>query len=126
MIKAQFNIFGGPLRVCGKSPVTGFFRNGCCDSTQLDPGQHTVCVVISQAFLEFSMEKGNDLVSPNAKADFPGLRPGDKWCVCANRWIEAHEAGKAPKVVLSATNQSVLDLIEKEVLIGYGIDPVPE
>jgi uncharacterized protein (DUF2237 family) len=97
---APRNVLGGQLEVCSLKPITGFFRDGCCDTSREDIGSHTVCAVMTAAFLEFSKSRGNDLSTPIPEFDFPGLRPGDRWCLCASRWQEAFEAGQAPRVVL--------------------------
>ena len=102
------NVLGGPLAPCSLTPLTGFFRNGCCDTSPEDVGSHTVCAVMTAEFLAFSKRAGNDLSTPHAAWGFPGLRPGDRWCLCAPRWQEALEAGQAPKVVLEATHENAL------------------
>ena len=102
------NVLGGILGPCSIDPVTGFFRNGCCDTSPEDLGSHTVCVVATEAFLAFSRDAGNDLSTPHPAYGFPGLRPGDRWCLCAPRWQEALEAGMAPQVVLEATHEGAL------------------
>jgi uncharacterized protein (DUF2237 family) len=103
------NVLGGPLRPCSEQPVTGFFRNGCCDTSAEDLGSHTVCVVMTVEFLAYSRERGNDLTTPIPEYGFPGLKPGDRWCLCAPRWQEAFQDGRAPKVVLEATHEGALD-----------------
>lgn len=103
------NVLGGTLAPCSVSPRTGFFRNGCCDTGPEDFGNHTVCAVMTAEFLEFSREMGNDLSTPRPEFGFPGLKPGDRWCLCAPRWQEAFEAGRAPAVVLDATHQAALE-----------------
>jgi uncharacterized protein (DUF2237 family) len=102
------NVLGGPLQPCSADPLTGFFRNGRCDTSAEDIGSHTVCAVMSVAFLAFSRACGNDLSTPLPQFGFPGLKPGDRWCVCAPRWQEALEAGHAPAVVLAATHEGAL------------------
>lgn len=99
------NLLGQPLEPCSMNPVTGFLRNGCCDAHITDSGSHTVCAVMTAEFLEFSKAQGNDLSTPRPEFSFKGLRPGDRWCLCAARWRDAYEAGKAPKVVLAATHR---------------------
>jgi len=116
------NVFGEPLQTCSAAPVTGFFRNGCCDTSDQDLGSHTVCAVMTDAFLRFSKERGNDLSSPLPEFGFPGLKAGDRWCLCAPRWQEAFEAGQAPKVVLRATHQGALDYCALEDLKRHAID----
>src|SRR3954462_5957977 len=98
------NVLGGPLADCSKRPMTGFFRNGCCSTGPEDAGSHTVCVVLTAEFLAFSKQAGKDLSTPKPEWGFPGLQPGDRWCLCAARWLEAHQAGCAPEVVLGATH----------------------
>lgn len=110
------NVYGGTLRPCSRNPFTGFFRDGCCRTCAEDFGQHTLCAEVTEEFLAFSKQSGNDLSTPVPEYDFPGLNPGDRWCVCAARWLEAFEAGAAPPVVLNATHESVLELIPLEVL----------
>ena len=105
------NVLGGPLHPCSTSPVTGFFRNGRCDTCAQDAGCHTVCVEVSAEFLAFSAAAGNDLSTPRPEYEFPGLQPGDRWCVCAARWLEALEAGAASPVVLAATHRRTLSLV---------------
>lgn len=102
------NVLGGVLAPCSADPVTGFYRTGCCDTGPDDLGSHTVCAVMTAEFLEFSRARGNDLSTPRPEFGFPGLRPGDRWCLCAPRWQEALEAGRAPGVVLEATHQGAL------------------
>ncbi len=104
----RLNVFGEKLTPCSIAPVTGFFRDGCCTTGPQDTGRHVVCVEVTAAFLAFSQRIGNDLSTPRPEFDFPGLRPGDRWCLCALRWQEALEAGAAPRVVLDATNQAAL------------------
>jgi hypothetical protein len=118
----QRNVLGGPLGVCSEKPVTGFFRTGCCDTGPQDVGRHTVCIVATAEFLAFSKSRGNDLSTPMPEHDFPGLKPGDRWCLCAARWKEALDAGMAPKVVLNATNEATLDLVQLETLKRYAVD----
>ncbi len=104
------------------TPLTGFYRNGCCDTGREDLGSHTVCAVMTDAFLEFSKSRGNDLSTPVPEYGFPGLQPGDRWCLCAPRWQEAFQAGKAPKVVLRATHQGALDYCALSDLKRHAID----
>ena len=113
------NIFGQPLIECSISPLTGYFRDGCCNTDKTDVGIHTVCIVATEKFLEFSKSAGNDLSSPVPEWSFPGVKPGDKWCLCAIRFKEAHDNNAAPKVVLEATIEKTLDLIEMEILITH-------
>ena len=115
------NIFGEPLKSCCTSPVTGYFRDGFCRTDKSDLGSHTVCVVVTEDFLEFSKRKGNDLITPNPVYLFPGLKEGDKWCLCALRWKEAYEAGCAPKVELESTDEKALRFIKIEDLISCAV-----
>ena len=102
------NVLGEALDVCSIAPMTGFFRDGCCNTGREDVGSHTVCAVMTAEFLEFSKSRGNDLSTPMPEFGFPGLKPGDRWCLCAPRWQEAFEAGQAPRVVLRATHEAAL------------------
>jgi len=113
------NVFGENLITCSTEPLTGYFRNGCCDTDNTDLGMHTVCVIISQTFLSFSKLVGNDLSTPIPEYGFKGLKEGDKWCLCALRWKEALINNAAPKVVLEATNERTLDVIDFKDLIKY-------
>jgi uncharacterized protein len=109
------NVLGGSLETCSLTPMTGFFRNGCCDTSREDVGSHTVCAIMTAEFLAFSKSAGNDLSTPVPEFGFPGLKPGDRWCLCAPRWQQALEAGAAPHVVLRATEESALryaDLVD--------------
>ncbi|WP_341677807.1 DUF2237 domain-containing protein [Niveibacterium sp. SC-1] len=106
------NVLGGPLTACSYAPVTGFFRTGCCETGPEDVGRHVVCVRVTQAFLDFSTARGNDLATPRPEFRFRGLKPGDRWCLCALRWEEALEAGVAPPVVLEATHESALQVLD--------------
>lgn len=110
------NVFGEPLVPCSFSPLTGYFRDGCCKTDENDHGTHVVCAVMTPEFLEFSRMMGNDLITARPEWRFPGLRPGDQWCLCAERWKQAHAAGVAPAVVLESTNASVLNIISLAVL----------
>ncbi len=105
------NVLGGELMACSYSPLTGFFRDGCCNSDEQDQGNHSVCVRVSAEFLKFSMRQGNDLSTPRPEYRFKGLVPGDRWCLCAARWLEAYEAGCAPPVVLEATHERALRVV---------------
>ena len=116
------NVLGGPLASCSLAPLTGYFRNGCCDTAPGDFGSHTVCAVMTAAFLSFSQAAGNDLSTPRPEFDFAGLRPGDRWCLCAPRWQEALEAGAAPSVVLAATHQGALDHCALEDLRRFAVE----
>ena len=119
------NVLGTDLKDCGQSPLAGFYRDGCCNTGPEDTGLHLVCAQVTQAFLLFSKKKGNDLTTPSPTIDFPGLRPGDKWCLCVHRWKEALEAGVAPPVDLEATHISTLEFVnlgelKKHALIREG------
>ncbi len=116
------NVFGGELATCGTSPMTGFFRDGCCGTGPGDVGLHIVCAEMTAEFLEFSVSRGNDLTTPNPMFGFPGLEPGDRWCVCVQRWQEALEAGVAPPVNLEATHISALEFISLEDLQAHALD----
>lgn len=118
---AQLNVFGDPIEPCSTRPLTGFFRTGCCDTGAEDAGMHTVCAIMTREFLEFSRARGNDLVTPAPQFGFPGLRPGDRWCLCAARWLEAERLGKAPPVVLEATNIRTLDVIDRYTLESHAL-----
>ena len=113
---------GGELTVCGTDPMTGFYRDGCCNTGGDDVGLHVVCVEVTAEFLEFSKERGNDLSTPNPMYRFPGLVPGDRWCLCAARWKEAYDVGKAPKVNLEASHISTLEFASLEELQEHAID----
>ena len=116
------NVLGGRLESCSIRPMTGFFRNGCCDTSPEDFGSHTVCVVMTAEFLEFSKASGNDLSTPVPAFGFSGLKPGDRWCLCAPRWQEAFAAGQAPRVVLRATHEGALAFCALADLKRYAID----
>src|SRR5262245_24182871 len=116
------NVLGGPLAMCSLRPMTGFFRTGCCETGPQDRGRHVVCAQVTEEFLEFSVANGNDLVTPQPDLGFPGLRPGDRWCLCAARWKEALDAGVAPPVVLRATHESALEVVAIEDLLQHAID----
>lgn len=116
------NVFGEPLAECCTKPMTGFYRDGSCNTGPEDFGIHTVCTRVDAAFLAFSQAAGNDLSTPVPEFGFPGLTPGDCWCLCAERWKEAFEAGKAPKVRLTATHEATLEVVPLEVLKRYAID----
>jgi uncharacterized protein (DUF2237 family) len=120
----QRNVLGGPLATCSENPLTGFFRTGCCDTSEDDVGSHTICTQLTAEFLAFSKAQGNDLITPRPEFGFPGLRPGDRWCVCASRWKEALAAGVAPPVVLAATNEAALEIVTFEEMKPYAVDPV--
>lgn len=116
------NVLGGMLRACSTDPETGFYRTGRCETGPSDLGKHVVCAQMTERFLEFSKRQGNDLITPRPEMNFPGLEPGDRWCVCAARWQDAAEAGVAPPVVLAATNELVLDVIDVDTLKAHALD----
>ena len=116
------SVLGGPLEECGADPLTGFYRDGCCTSGPDDVGSHTVCAVVTAEFLVHQRSVGNDLSTPRPEYRFPGLRPGDRWCVVALRWLQAHEDGVAPPVVLAATNERALEVVPLDVLRRYAVD----
>lgn len=118
---AAKNVLGGPLQPCGMNPVTGFYRNGCCDTGPDDEGVHTVCIEATAEFLAFSKSVGNDLSTPFPMYGFPGLKPGDRWCVCASRWQQAYEAGVAPPVILEATHMASLEWVDLEALKRHAL-----
>jgi uncharacterized protein (DUF2237 family) len=116
------NVLGGELEECGTDPVTGFYRDGCCNSGPDDIGSHTICAVVTAEFLEHQASVGNDLATPRPEYAFPGLRPGDRWCVVAARWMQAYAAGVAAPVVLASTHESALDLVPLELLREHAVD----
>jgi len=116
------NVFGEQLESCSTNPITGFFRNGCCDTGPEDAGSHTVCVIVTDEFLEFSKSRGNDLSTPMPDFGFPGLKAGDRWCLCAPRWQEALEAGRVPRVVLRATHEGALSYCSLADLKKHALD----
>ncbi len=118
----QRNVLGGPIGRCSDKPVTGFFRDGCCNTNEDDVGSHTVCVLLTDDFLEFSKMRGNDLSTPRPEFDFPGLKAGERWCLCAARWREALLAGKAPRVVLNSCNEASLEIVSLDDLKRFAID----
>lgn len=119
------NVLGGPLEACGEDPLTGFYRDGCCRSGDEDRGSHTICAVVTAEFLDHQRRIGNDLVTPVPAFRFPGLAPGDRWCVTAANWLRAHEDGAAAFVVLAATNERALEIVPLESLEAHAVD-VPE
>ena len=122
----ELNVLGTTLKPCCKFPMTGFYRDGLCRTGEEDIGRHTVCVRVTNTFLQFSKRAGNDLSTPAPQFDFPGLIEGDRWCLCAQRWQEAFEAGAAPQVILSATHESSLEHIKLEDLKAHAIDETQE
>ena len=121
-IGESINVFGEPLVPCGDDPVTGFFRDGKCNTCDEDTGSHTVCIETTTKFLEYSLFKGNDLSTPMPDYGFEGLKPGDTWCLCAARWLEAYEVGLAPRVHLTKTHQRALKIIPLEILRKFAAD----
>ncbi|MEL6220190.1 MAG: DUF2237 domain-containing protein [Pseudomonadota bacterium] len=121
-IDPSINVLGEVLETCGTDPVTGFFRNGCCDTNEMDRGSHTVCAVMTAEFLTFSKAMGNDLSTPRPEYGFAGLNPGDRWCLCAARFLEAWEAGQAPQVRLASTHRRALDIVPLEALKSRAMD----
>jgi uncharacterized protein (DUF2237 family) len=115
------NVLGGELMPCSQSPVTGFYRDGCCRTGPEDLGLHIVCAEMTEEFLAFSQARGNDLSTPRPEFGFPGLKPGDRWCLCVTRWKEALEAGLAPRVVLEATHASALEWVDREHLEAHAL-----
>ena len=118
----SLNVFGEPLDSCSNNPLTGFFRDGCCNTSDQDTGSHTVCVEVSTEFLEFSRARGNDLSTPRPEFGFSGLQAGDRWCLCAARWLEAHQHHMAPRVYLTRTHQKALEIAPLELLREYAVD----
>lgn len=122
MDPSHCNVLGEPLATCCTQPMTGFFRTGSCETGPMDAGSHTVCAEVTAEFLAFSKLRGNDLSTPRSEYGFPGLKPGDRWCVCAARWLEAFEAGVAPPVVLTATHIAALEIISLADLKKHALD----
>lgn len=121
-VDASLNVFGEPLEPCSDNPVAGFFRDGCCNTNDTDIGSHTVCIEVTKDFLEYSRFKGNDLSTPVPEFDFPGLKPGDRWCLCAQRWLEAYKQNMAPRVHLTRTHQKAIEIIPFELLKSHAVD----
>ncbi len=120
----QINVFGEPIEECCSNPITGFYRDGFCHTDDLDRGLHVVCAQVTNEFLNFSKSRGNDLSTPRPELNFPGLKEGDSWCLCAERWKEAFDNGFAPKVYLKRTNRKALSIIDIETLKDFAIDLV--
>lgn len=118
----SLNVFGEKLVPCSLEPLTGFFRDGCCNTSEQDYGSHTICIEATRNFLEFSRFKGNDLSTPVPEFGFPGLKPGDRWCLCASRWLEAYEQNMAPRVHLTRTHQRALEVVPLDILRKYAAD----
>ncbi len=116
------NVFGEALETCSENPKAGFFRDGCCNTSDEDLGSHTVCVRLTREFLEFSRSRGNDLSTPRPEFGFPGLQPGDCWCLCAARWLEAHENEMAPRVFLKRTHGRALEIVSLDLLRQFAAD----
>lgn len=117
----SINVLGTDLESCSMDPLTGFFRNGACDTCAEDQGSHTVCAIMTAEFLAYSKYVGNDLSTPRPEFNFPGLKPGDRWCLCAGRFLQAHDEGCAPHVRLQATHRRALDIVPMEVLQRYAL-----
>lgn len=115
------NVLGQPLQVCCTSPMTGFYRNGSCETGPTDLGTHVICARVTEEFLSFTQQQGNDLSTPHPAYNFPGLKPGDRWCLCASRWKEAYDAGFAPPVVLESTHEAALRVVPLEVLEEFSV-----
>jgi uncharacterized protein (DUF2237 family) len=122
VIDEPLNVFGEVLLSCSEDPLTGFLRDGCCNTNDQDVGPHTVCIQVSEAFLQYSRFAGNDLSTPMPEHGFPGLKPGDRWCLCASRWLQAHEQKMAPRVCLTRTHIRALETVPLEVLRQYAAD----
>lgn len=122
MKEPSVNVLGEPLEPCSTKPLTGFFRNGCCDTGPMDQGLHTVCAIMTAEFLALSKYLGNDLSTPRPEYGFPGLKPGDNWCLCAARFLQAHEEGAAPQLRLKSTHANTLHVVPLDILERYAID----
>ena len=122
-IGQQTNVFGEQIEPCSFDPITGYYRTGCCETGGDDTGIHTVCAVMTEQFLEFTVAAGNDLVTPQPQWGFPGLVVGDRWCLCAARWLEAANAGQAPPVILEATHEKSLKIVPRELLERHAVKP---
>ena len=118
----SLNVLDEKLLPCSREPLTGFFRDGHCNTCEADNGSHTICAVMTEEFLKFSASMGNDLISPIPHYQFPGLKEGDIWCLCVSRWIEAHKAGKAPKIILEATHEKTLEYTSLDLLVKYAFN----
>ncbi|MFM8270695.1 MAG: DUF2237 family protein [Pseudomonadota bacterium] len=116
------NVLGTELKHCCKNPLTGYFRDGFCRTNEHDEGRHVVCSFVTKEFLEFSLGRGNDLSTPRPEFNFPGLKPGDRWCLCALRWLEAYKAGVAPTVKLESTHEKTLEFIPLEALVAHSVN----
>mgnify|MGYP001175707866 FL=1 len=120
--KFNKNVYGEAIEVCCEETMTGYLRNGLCETSDDDVGSHTVCAKVTKEFLDYSKNKGNDLITPRPEFNFPGLKEGDKWCVCAGRWLEALNDGVAPPILIKSTNAKALEIISIELLRKYAID----
>ena len=120
-MEPTLNLYGQPLALCCSQPLTGFYRDGYCQTGPQDAGTHTVCAQVTEEFLSYSLSRGNDLITPNLFYGFGGLKPGDFWCLCISRWLEAYRAGVAPKIKLEACHQKCLDYVELDVLEAYAL-----
>lgn len=118
----SINVFDEPLHPCSLDPVTGFLRDGCCNTCDQDLGSHTICIEVTRGFLEFSRFRGNNLSTPIPEFGFPGLKPGDSWCLCAARWLEAHQSGSAPRVYLQRTHKKALEIVPLKLLSPFALD----
>lgn len=118
----SLNVFGEPLETCSETPLTGFYRDGCCNTSDADYGQHTVCAQVNREFLEYSRFRGNDLTTPMEEFGFPGLKEGDRWCLCAARWLEAYQHNMAPKIYLAGTHQRATEIIPMDLLKQFAVD----
>ena len=121
-IYLSINVYGKELETCCDNPKTGFFRNGMCDTCSEDRGLHTVCILATEEFLDFSKSVGNDLSTPHPEFNFPGVKPGNRWCLCAQRWKEAYEQGKAAPVFLESTHEETLKIVDFNILQGYAVN----
>ncbi|MEP5765722.1 MAG: DUF2237 domain-containing protein [Halieaceae bacterium] len=121
-VDESLNVFGEELESCSEDPMTGFFRDGCCNTSDQDAGSHTVCIEVTEDFLQYSRFRGNDLTTPMPEYGFPGLQPGDRWCLCAARWLEAQQQEMAPRVFLRRTHQRALEIVPMELLRQYAAD----
>ena len=122
MSEENSNVLGEPLEICGEEPMTGYFRDGSCRTDKNDYGSHTVCAFVTEEFLEFSKIRGNDLKTPRPELNFVGLKEGDSWCLCANRWLETYQTGASPKIKLRSTNIKALDVISLDILKANAVD----
>ncbi len=118
----SLNVYDEPLQPCSEKPLTGFFRDGCCNTSDQDMGSHTVCVEVTKEFLQYSRFRGNDLSTPVPGAGFPGLKPGDRWCLCAARWLEAYQHNAAPRVFMKRTHKRAAEIVAIELLKKFAVD----